>query len=155
MRIVSANFQAQFFPIPFAGIPFRTSILKKIGSVTPTTRKSTHDVSQVNSNVGLRRLSVQLARRLQGATTGEKEYTPPPWDPSFLGLSPDPIGHRAKKAMVYTIFLGKQGKRVYTIGPERGVYTIECSDPEKEKKEGLHGGGVYFFLRTCTVDTLN
>ena len=21
---------------------------------------------------------------------GKKEYTPPPWDPSFLGLSPDP-----------------------------------------------------------------
>ena len=26
-----------------------------------------------------------------------------------------PRGHRAKKAMVYTIFLGKQGKMVYTI----------------------------------------
>ena len=46
--------------------------------------------------------------------------------------------------MVYTIFLGKQGKRVYTIGPERRVYTIE-PDPEKEKKEGRRGG-VYFFL---------
>ena len=47
---------------------------------------------------------------------------------------------------MYTIFLGKQVKMVYTIGPERRVYTIEASDPEKEKKEGFHGGGVYFFL---------
>ena len=56
---------------------------------------------------------------------GKKEYTPPPWDPSFLGLSPEPEVTEQKKAMVYTIFLGKQGKRVYTIGPERRVYTIE------------------------------
>ena len=34
-------------------------------------------------------------------------------------------GHRAKKTLVYTIFLGKQGKR---------VYTIEASDPEKDKR---------------------
>ena len=45
--------------------------------------------------------------------------------------------------MVYTISFGKQGKRVYTIGPER-VYTIEAPDPDK--KEGLHGGGVCFFF---------
>ena len=36
--------------------------------------------------------------------------------------------------MVYTIFLGKQGKRAYAVGPERRVYTIEASDPEKEKR---------------------
>ena len=47
-----------------------------------------------------------------------------------------------KKAMVYTIFLGKQGKRVYTIGPERRVYTIEPHTRKKKKKGGLHGGGV-------------
>ena len=56
--------------------------------------------------------------------------------------------------MVYTIslgkelwripfYLGKEGKRVYTMGPER-VYTIEAPDPEE--KEGFHGGGVYFFF---------
>ena len=43
-------------------------------------------------------------------------------------------GHRATQAMVYTISLGKQGKRVYTMGLERRVYTIEASDPEKEKR---------------------
>ena len=42
-------------------------------------------------------------------------------------------GHRANQATVYTIFLGKLGKRVHNIGPERRVYTIEASDPEKEK----------------------
>ena len=37
--------------------------------------------------------------------------------------------------MMYTIFLGKQGKRVYTIGPERRVYTIE-PQTQKNKKGG-------------------
>ena len=46
---------------------------------------------------------------------------------------------------MYTIFLGKQGKRVYTIDPERGVYTIEPQTRKKKKRMGLHGGGVYFF----------
>ena len=44
-----------------------------------------------------------------------------------------PRGHRAKKAMVYTIPLGKQGKRVYTMGSERRVYTMEATDPKKKK----------------------
>ena len=43
-----------------------------------------------------------------------------------------PRGRRAKKAIVYTLFLGKQGERVYTIGPERRVYTIE---PQTRKKK--------------------
>ena len=43
-----------------------------------------------------------------------------------------PRGHRAKKAIVYTIFLEKQGKRVYTIGPERRVYSIEPQTPKKK-----------------------
>ena len=67
-------------------------------------------------------------------TPGREEYTPPPWHRSFLGLSPDPeVAQR--KAMVKTIFLGNQGKMVCTIGPERRVYTIEASDPEKEKRK--------------------
>ena len=44
-----------------------------------------------------------------------------------------PRGHRAEKAMVYTVFLGKQGKRVYTIGPERRVYI-------RWIQEGFKGG---------------
>ena len=36
--------------------------------------------------------------------------------------------------MVYTIFLGKQGKRVYTIGPKRRVYTIEPQTQKKKKR---------------------
>ena len=47
--------------------------------------------------------------------------------------------------MVYTIFLGEQGERVYTIGPERRIYT-DASDPENETNEGFHGGGVYFLF---------
>ena len=58
-----------------------------------------------------------------------------------------PRGHRAKKAMVYTAFLGKtREKGIHTISPERKVYTVDASDPEKEKKGGFHSGGVYFFF---------
>ena len=46
--------------------------------------------------------------------------------------------HRAKEAMVYTVALEKQGKRVYTIGPER-VYTIEASDPERRRASTYSG----------------
>ena len=53
--------------------------------------------------------------------------------PLFSQSVARPRGHRAKKAMVHTIFLGKQGKRVYTIGPERRVYTIEPQTRKKKK----------------------
>ena len=58
--------------------------------------------------------------------------------------------------MVYTIFLGKQGKRVYTIGPERRVYTIE---PQTRKKKKLRVSTVVvytFFFPDMhfTVDAL-
>ena len=67
------------------------------------------------------------------ACAREKEYTPPPWHPSFLDVSPDPDVTEPKLAMLYTISLGKQGKTLYTIGQEGRVYTIEASDLEKEK----------------------
>ena len=56
-------------------------------------------------------------------------------------------GHKVKEAIVYTIVLGKQGKRVYTIGPERRVYTIEASDPEKREKRRVSTVVVYTFFR--------
>ena len=31
------------------------------------------------------------------------------------------------------------------------MYTIEVSDPEKEKREGFRGGGAYFYLRVQKV----
>ena len=65
--------------------------------------------------------------------------------PLFSQSVARPRGHRAKKTMVYIIFLGKQGKRVYTIGLERRVYTIEGSDPENEKRR-VFTVVVYTFL---------
>ena len=67
--------------------------------------------------------------------------------PLFSPSVARPRGHRAKKAMVYTIFLGKQGKRVYTIGPERRAYTIEPQTRKKrEKKGGVSTVVVYTFF---------
>ena len=70
--------------------------------------------------------------------------------PSFLGQSPHPGVMGQKNVMVYANALGKQGTRVYTIGPERRVYTIETSDPEKKNKKGFYGGGEYFSLPCWT-----
>ena len=39
---------------------------------------------------------------------------------------------------LWFVSLGRQGKRVYAMGPDR-VYILEAS-------EGLHSGGVYFYL---------
>ena len=69
-------------------------------------------------------------------TTGRKEYTPPPWHPSSLALSPNPRSHRAKASYGVRHSLGKQGKKAYTICPERRVYAMEAPDPEKIKKGG-------------------
>ena len=65
--------------------------------------------------------------------------------PLFSRSVARPRGHRAKKAMVYTIFLGKQGKRVYTIGPKRRVYTIE-PQTQKKKKRRVSTVVVYTFF---------
>ena len=64
----------------------------------------------------------------------DKKEKTPPWQPSFLGLSPDSEVTEQKKTMVYTIFLGKIGKRVFTIGPERRENTIEPQTPKKKKR---------------------
>ena len=57
---------------------------------------------------------------------------------------------RGKNAMVYTIFLRKQGKRVYTIGPERRVYTIE-PQTRKKKKRRVSTVVVYTFFFPAVV----
>ena len=63
---------------------------------------------------------------------GKKEYTPPPWHPSFFGLSPNP--EVTAKAMVYTILLGKQWEKCVHHRSAKRVYTIEAADPGKEKR---------------------
>ena len=49
--------------------------------------------------------------------------------------------------MVYTIFLEKKTreKGIHHRSGKKGIHH-RASDPEKVKKEGFHGGGVYFFL---------
>ena len=58
-----------------------------------------------------------------GTGAGEKRGNTTTVAPLLSRSVARPRGHRGKKAMVHTILLGKQGKRVYTIGPERRVYT--------------------------------
>ena len=62
----------------------------------------------------------------------------------FLGLSPDPEVTEQKKLRCTQFSWA--GKRVFTIGPTKKGTHHRASDPEKEKKEGFHGGGVHFFL---------
>ena len=69
-----------------------------------------------------------------GLFQGKKEYTPPPRDPSFLRRSPDPEVTEQKKLWCIPFSWGKQGKKVYTIGPERRVYTVEPQTQEKKKR---------------------
>ena len=65
--------------------------------------------------------------------------------PSFLGLSPDPEVTEQKSYGVYH-FPGKtREKGIRHRSGKKGIHH-RASDPVKEKKEGLHGGGVYFFL---------
>ena len=76
---------------------------------------------------------------------GKKEYAPPPRDPSFLGLSPDPEVTE-QKTLWFIPFPGKtREKGIHHRSGKKGIHH-RASDPEKEKEEGLHGGGVYFFL---------
>ena len=73
-------------------------------------------------------------------------------NPSLSNCRPTPEVTEKKNHGVYD-FLGKQGKRVYTIGPERRVYTTEASDLEKNgEKEGFHGGAYFSSLKeACPI----
>ena len=54
--------------------------------------------------------------------------------PPFSVCHPTPRTQSKKKLLRIPPSFGKQGKRIYTISPERRVYTIEASNPEKEKR---------------------
>ena len=77
--------------------------------------------------------------------TGEKRaYTTTVTPHLFLGLSPDPEVTEQKTLWCIPFSWENKGKRVYTIGPERRVYTTRPQTRKKKKKEAFHGGGVYF-----------
>ena len=82
---------------------------------------------------------------LESPQLGKKSIHHHRGTPPLSVCRPTPRSQSNKKAVVYTIALGKQGKRVYTvytIGLERRVYTVEPLTPPK-KEEGFHGGGVF------------
>ena len=74
-----------------------------------------------SKNISLRKKwasAIQKERQDQGKNSIHHHRGTPPFSQS-------------KKTMVYTILLGKQRQKVYTIGPERRVYTV---DPQTLKK---------------------
>ena len=73
--------------------------------------------------------------------------------PPFSVRRPTPRSQSKQSYGIYH-FLGKQGQRVYTIGPERMVYTIEPQTPKKKKRR-VSTVVVYtfFFPAICTVST--
>ena len=77
---------------------------------------------------------------------GKKEYTPPPRDPSFLGLSPDPEVTEQKKNYGVYPFPGKTREKGihHRSGKKKGIHH-RASDPEKEKR-GVSTVVVYTFF---------
>ena len=60
-------------------------------------------------------------------------------------LSPDPEVTEQKKLWCILFSWENKGKGyTHHRSGKKGIHH-RASDPEKEKKEGLHGGGVYFF----------
>ena len=74
------------------------------------------------AEVGITNLHRNSQRNFQ-SLAGEKRVYTTTMAPLLSRSLAQPRGHKAKQAMVCTIFLGKQAKRVYTIGPEREWYT--------------------------------
>ena len=53
--------------------------------------------------------------------------------------------------MVYIISLGNEGKGMYATGPERRLYVMEASKPEKEKRR-VSTVVVYTFFFPASVE---
>ena len=97
-----------------------------------------------------RLLHMQLLYMHKKMVQGKKEYTPPPLDPSFLGLSPDPEVTEQKKLWCIP-FSWENKERVYTIGPERRVYTIEPQTRKKKKGRSPRWWCILFSSLWCTT----
>ena len=78
-------------------------------------------------------------------TRGKKSIPNHRGTPLFSVCRPTPRSRSRKRYGVYH-FPGKtREKGIHHRSGKKGIQH-RASDPEKEKKEGLHGGGVYFFL---------
>ena len=82
---------------------------------------------------------------------GKKEYTPPPWGPSFLGLSPDPEVTEQKTLWCIPCFLGKtREKGIHHRSRKKGIHH-SASDPEKEKRRVSTVVVYTLFFPVCVV----
>ena len=71
--------------------------------------------------------------------------------PLFSVCRPTPSSQSKRSYGVYH-FPGKtREKGIHHRSGKKGIHH-RAPDPEKEKKEGFHGGGVYFFLPCCNCD---
>ena len=88
--------------------------------------------------------TTQRCRHWQPA--GEKKTYTTTVGPLFSRSVARPRGHRAKKNHGVYHFPGKtREKGIHHRSGKKGIHH-RASDPEREKKGGLHGGGVYFLL---------
>ena len=88
---------------------------------------------------------------VSGLRPGKREYAPPPWHPSSLGLSPDP-----EVTEQNYVFLGEnKGKGIHHRGQDRRVYyTIEAQTPNKKKRRvSIVVVYTFLFLVTRHIDT--
>ena len=83
----------------------------------------------------------------------KKEKTPPPWHPSFLGLPPGPEVTGQKKLWCTPFSWETREKGIHHRSEKNEKNTIEAADSEKEKKEGLHGGGGIHFSSLLREDS--
>ena len=88
---------------------------------------------------------IVLPRNCLKSTHGRKEYAPPPWHPSFLGLSPDPEATEQTKLWCIPFSWENKEKCIHRRSGKKGIHHRGLR-PWKWKKEGFHGGGVYFFF---------
>ena len=114
----------------------------------PTSRGSRflHLFSAKRCLQGLLRLRCRLSvHRYFHVQQGKKEYTPPPWHPSFLGLLPHPEVTEQKQLWCIPFSWENKGKGIHHRSGKKGIHH-EASDPEKKKKGGFPRWWCIFFL---------
>ena len=94
-------------------------------------------------------MSEYVLRKKKLGLREKKEYTPPPWHPSFLGLSPDSEVTQQEKLWCIPCFPGKtREKGIHHRSGKKGIHH-RASDPTQKIKRRVSTVVVYtFFFQT-------